>query len=453
MDHAEYSPLPLTAPILRRPENCAVPLTAMQLWGWEYYRRAGTLMSGRVCVASARILGSLDADILIKSIRLVAHRHEALRTRILEINGIPHQCIDPSTERVARVLDLSDTTTVDTEVELRTRIQEFVRMEVDLSIGPLFEAGLFKASALEHVLIVMLDHIVSDGWSYGVLMNEIWVAYQNHATPLNVTPTPELQFADYAVWQKRTHSDWRRRHEAYWISHLKGSPPLKIPCRSDAGTRSEEPAKAVSMPLGRDLRARLHSFATRVRAPLALFFLTTYLAVMSRCCHQDDLVVRFVSHGRHSCRDFQRAIGFFASNLHLRVKIGVDDSPIDLLKNVQAELYTALQHHDFDRVPALIPELDARLVFNWQSVRRDLQSLPGLTFLDYQHGANDRKIPFYNLDEPVIFSPAFFDTGDDIDVLFYFRPDFIDTTTLDRFMEQLRSTADRFMTSPGGHVI
>src|SRR6202000_2033096 len=120
--------------------------------------------------------------------------------------------------------------------------QQFADEPIDLSVGPVFEAALLRISVREHVLILLLDHIVSDAASWGILSKEIWTSYSQAAHgQSSLLPNLSVQFPDYAVWQQRTHGAWLRKHEAYWRGHLSGAPRIRMP-RDEGLPEAQQPA-------------------------------------------------------------------------------------------------------------------------------------------------------------------------------------------------------------------
>jgi len=280
-DHTEDVPLE------RRPPDCRVPLTARQrqVWGDPVKRSRGWRMSA----VATRICGPLNRGLLQESIQAVIERHEALRTRFVSVDGIPEQRIEAARGCDLPLLDLSRGPPGRIEAQARSLAHDFFAQPVDLATGPLFEGRLLKLSDAQYVLLIALDHMVSDAVSYEILAREIWTVYQQrlHCLPSSL-PEPALQFGDYAVWQERTYDTWLQRHEPYWRNRLAGARGVQVPFDFDAAPTSQPPIARIQFGLGRTASAALRDLAAREATRLPLAVLTIYIAVMARWCEQSD---------------------------------------------------------------------------------------------------------------------------------------------------------------------
>lgn len=355
------------APVQPRPAGCLVPVTAVQLREWTKMVRRGTELSDmRIVASSTRVLGPLDTCLLESCMEALIERHESLRTRIVLVDGNPTQHVDPNCGPQFEVIDLAAAPAATREQQARCIAQEFIHESIDLSVGPLFAARLFKLSSREHVLIMALDHMVTDGTSNAILSRELWMLYKqaSQGRPFSLPPL-YVQFADYAVWQQRTHDAWLREHGAYWRARLDAVPRVQLP----TGARSPEgalPAFAMmQFVLGKALSIGLRDMAHRQRTSLWSVVLAFYVVVMSRWCDQEDLLVTFISHGRSHRPELANMVGYLANFLHLRIRVRNGESILDLLKQVDLELRTAHQHQDHSRVLDPTAEDISELYFNW----------------------------------------------------------------------------------------
>ncbi|MFL5539875.1 MAG: condensation domain-containing protein, partial [Longimicrobiaceae bacterium] len=174
--------------------------------------------------AAWRLGGVLDEAVLERSLSEIVRRHEALRTTFGEVDGSPVQVIAPFSGFSLPVEDLSALGEADREAALRRRAGEEARRAFDLSAGPLFRAALLRLGAEEHVLLLSMHHIVSDGWSTGVLFRELSALYaayrEGRESPLAELP---VQYADYAVRQReQLAGEVLDRQLAYWKERLAG---------------------------------------------------------------------------------------------------------------------------------------------------------------------------------------------------------------------------------------
>lgn len=315
---------------------------------------------------SVRIIGSLNAQLLKDCIDAVVRRHESLRTRIILTEGVFNQSIDGSSGSHIEITDLSDVAAGNMEREAKNHAVEFLERKIDVSVGPLFEALLIKLSHREHVLILALDHLVSDGVSNLILNREVWALYDHAIQGIPfVLPKLSVQFADYAVWQERTYEAWRQNHEGYWRQRLASTPCLQLPFDTEFGDPRQPKTVVLQLPFERSVNRELWDVARQERTLPSIVVLTTYVATLSNFFKQRDLVLKFISHGRHEHPELANMIGFVANTLYLRIEIEKDDTFRELLTKIKHELHAAYSHRDFDRVPDLIPGCETELSFNW----------------------------------------------------------------------------------------
>jgi len=201
--------------------------------------------------AAFRLQGSLDVGALERSVGTLIERHESLRTRIESRDGIPYQVIaEPGDYR----LDQEDLTLLG-PVEREARLEEVMQQErmhrFDLSAGPLLRVLLLKLAAQDHVLLLTMHHIVSDGWSLGILIRELSVLYAAYGRGEHSPLEPlEVQYADYAIWQRQwLQGEVLEKQLSYWRERLSGTlPVLELP------TDRQRPAVA-------SFKGAVHSFA------------------------------------------------------------------------------------------------------------------------------------------------------------------------------------------------
>jgi Condensation domain len=326
-------------------------------------------------------------------------------------------------------------------------VEEFLAQKVDVRTGPPFEAKLWKLSDREHVLVLTIDHFVSDGVSNGILAREVWTLYGQAARgqPFCLPPLP-VQFADYAVWHQQTHDAWMQKHEDYWTERLKGVPRLEVPCDAGLEEVSSSGSVTVHIPIGSILSNRLRDVAGYERTLLSLVVLTAYATAMSHWCRQRDLLIPFLLHGRHGRPELQNVIGYISHALHLRIEIDRAPTFHDLLSQVRREFSAATEHQDFDRVPDFVPECQSELNFHWRS-RSRMQTAhePSPAF-----SGQIRTQPFITrvTDWSHKFWSVFHDTPAGIVVTVNYNPNCLAPSTIQRFGAQLRWAADALVNRP-----
>lgn len=434
-----------------RSRDCEVPLAASQARYWRYVQDTGG-RSFRLCGAALRIRGDLDVDLLRRCIEMLVHRHESLRTRIELTGERLTQQIEPPGEYSLDLVDLTGEPGEQRESHATQIAEAFIDDPVDLRAGPLFATKVLRLSASDHVLVVLMDHIISDIASCGVFNRELWALYEQGARgePLYL-PELAVQFADFAVWQHRTYPAWLEKHGPYWRDRLGGAPPLRIPPDHTVVEGQKPRGTAVHFPMGHGLSARLRELAQRKRTLLPLIVLTLYAPAIVKLCDENDLLIKFVSHGRYQRPELESMIGFLANSLHLRIILSKEDSFLSLLERIQTEFFAAYNHQDFDQAPCLVPECATEVFFNWlpapaKGKRNDLELAAKAEML--------RKQPFpVRSIRPIRFLPMFADSPAGIGVTVNYRSDLFSAITLERFGQNLRAIAEAFATNPDSSVI
>lgn len=395
-----------------------------------------------MCAAALRISGKLNTHLLAQSIDAVVNRHESLRTRFGVDDGVPRQRIDPNGSVGLEPVDLAagPSHTADNHT-LETSVHEFLAERVDLAVGPMFAARLWRRSDREHVLVLALDHIVGDSISNVILTREIWELYSKGILGETLSLAAlSLQFPDYAVWQEQAHETWRQNHESYWKRRLEGVSTVRLP--TDGGLESSShPVVAVRhVALGTSLSEQLRRVAAQKRMPLPAVVLTAYALVMSQWCRQSDLVVTFALHGRHNRPQLEGMVGFLARFTFLRIDVTQEPTVAGLLRQVRKEFSAALEHQEYFMVPDTFPTNVTEIGFNW---------LPGHTTRDSvsrrKIGNGDISVKSYALKgfpgAPPKFAPFFYEGASGVALTVHYRPDQIRRETIERLGSDLRHAA------------
>ncbi|HEX8246226.1 MAG TPA: amino acid adenylation domain-containing protein, partial [Longimicrobium sp.] len=309
-----------------------------------------------------RLRGALDVGALERSLREIVRRHEALRTTFRERDGTPLQFITPFGGFGVPVKDLSRLPEDAREAEVqRELVAEGGARPFDLTAGPLFRAILLRLGAEEHVLLLSQHHVVSDGWSMGVLYREMSALYEAYREGRE-SPLPELavQYADYAVWQRALmEGEVLDRQLAYWRQRLAGAPELlELPAdRPRPAARTYRGGK-VPVELSPTLVERLQALGRSEGATLYMVLLGAWQVLLSRYSGSDDIVVGSPIAGR-TRKEIEELIGFFVNSMVLRTDLSGDPSFREVLRRAREVTLGAYEHQEvpFERLVAeLQPE-------------------------------------------------------------------------------------------------
>ncbi|WP_244175563.1 non-ribosomal peptide synthetase [Xenorhabdus vietnamensis] len=309
-----------------------------------------------------RLTGQLNRNALKASLDHLIARHESLRTRFMLVEGHPCQHIDPADTGFA--LSCHDLRQLDPALHTH-RITELADTEAqapfDFAQGPLMRGQLLQLTDEEHVLLLTLHHIITDGWSVGVLVQELGTFYRTfldgHHDPLPPLP---IQYADYAVWQ---HEQLKEasfiEQRDFWCAQLEGAPALlALPTDRPRPAVQTYAGGQISFHLDASLLASLKELGQRHNSTLFMTVLTAWSIVLARLSGQDDIVIGTpVANRPH--QELEGLIGFFVNTLALRVTFNDDLCVADLFAQVRERALAAYAHQDlpFEQVvEALQPE-------------------------------------------------------------------------------------------------
>ncbi|MBX8510359.1 amino acid adenylation domain-containing protein [Pseudomonas cichorii] len=308
--------------------------------------------------AGLRLRGVLDASVLQNALDRVVERHEVLRTRF-----VPH-----ATEQAVQVIDAKGagftlkridlSGQADAELQMQTLARQEALAPFDLERGPLVRGTLIRLGETEHVLLVTLHHIISDGWSIGVLTREVAALYdalrQGHADPLSPLA---LQYADYAAWQRRwLTGEVLEKQSRYWKETLADAPAL-LTLPTDRPRPAEQSYSGASLPVNfdEDLTQALKALGQRHGTTLYMTVMSAWAALLSRLSGQDEVVIGSPMANRTRA-EVEPLIGFFVNTLAIRVDTSGQPDVGSLLARVKAQTLAAQRHQDlpFEQVVEIV---------------------------------------------------------------------------------------------------
>jgi amino acid adenylation domain-containing protein len=341
-------------PIERVDRAGKLPLSFAQqrLWFIDKLSSGNTVYNIQVAV---RLLGQLDRGALEKALNEIIRRHEVLRTSFAVKDGVPAQIIAPEYSIALPLTNLSGST-------LESVCAEEGRHSFDLEKLPLVRFRLLRLSENEHALLLTMHHIISDGWSLGVITQELAWLYQAFTTG-QASPLPELavQYADFAHWQREwLTGDVLENQITYWKTQLGQIATLELPTdRPRPPVQSFRGARRF-FTLPADLAESLGSFSRHEGVTLYMLMLAAFKVLLNRYSNQDDIVVGTDIANRNRS-EIEPLIGFFANQLVLRTSLAGNPTFRELLGRVREVTLGAYAHQDmpFEKlVEELAPERD-----------------------------------------------------------------------------------------------
>jgi amino acid adenylation domain-containing protein/FkbH-like protein len=298
--------------------------------------------------AAVRLAGPLNVDALSRTFNELARRHESLRTSFPVANGYPVQLIAPMLHGDLRLEDLSALPEDEREAEVERQANDEARRPFDLARGPLLRIRLLRIAEKTHVLLLTMHHIISDGWSMGVLVREAAALYGAFCDE-RPSPLEELriQYADFARWQQEwLKGDVLEAHLSYWKGELAGAPDsLALPTdRPRPATRSYRSARH-SIVLPPSLVHSINSVSRRQSVSPFMTMLTALKILLFRWTGQSDIIVGTVSANRNY-PELENLIGCFIDFLPLRARLSSGQTALDLLGQVKATVLESFAHQD-----------------------------------------------------------------------------------------------------------
>ena len=396
-----------------------------------------------------RLKGNLDIDSMRKALNTIVLRHEILRTTFISPDGNPLQVIGAPQSVELPVVELSDISGMAQQAELDRRILEITNRPFDLSRDLMLRAALLQLSATDHVFLLVMYHIVSDGWSVGVFFQELAVLYEALSSG-NPSPLPELpiQYADYALWQRqRLQGAVLERHLSYWKQNLAGVPPLEL--------TSDRPRPAIQSFRGARMSRlfpsrvaeSLKALARCERASLFMTLLAVFKLLLYRYSSQDDIVIGSPTANRTRV-ETEDLIGFFVNTLVLRSNLSGNPSFRELLVRIRKTALEAYEHQDIpfeklveelhpDRDPSRSPLL--QVMFAHQTARRQIRDMGGLSVspIEIDNGTAKFELSLYTWEAP-----------EGLKATFEYNTDLFDTATITRMLDHFETLLQGVVKNP-----
>ena len=366
-------------------ETLSLSFAQKRMWFLDQWQTGSALYN---IPAAVRLSGPLDAAALQESLQEIVRRHQGLRTTFPAEHGQPSQKIAANGELRLPVVDLSDLPEHERETEVQRRAHQEARAPFDLAHGPLLRVALLRLGASEHVVLVVMHHIVSDGWSLGVFLEEMAALYgANEPSPLAELP---VQYADYAAWQRQwLQGPVLERQLSYWRERLDGAPAsLDLPTDHVRPAVPSYRGAALRFDFPPSLTEAVVALGRRYGCTPFMVLLAAFQTVLHRYSGQDDLSIGTPIAGRNRA-ETEGLIGFFVNTLVLRGDLAGDPTFAELLARVRETCLGAYAHQDvpFERlVEELRPQRDLsrtpffQVLFALDHEPDRRVRLPGLTF-------------------------------------------------------------------------
>ena len=383
---ATHSNIP---PILPAPRDKALPLSFAQQRLWFIDQLEPNSSAYNMPVAY-RLTGQLNITALEQSLNEIIRRHEVLRITFPAVDEQPSQAIAPSITLTLPLTDLGEHPETEREVIAQQIATQEAQQPFNLAQEPLFRAKLLHLTEAEHMLLLNMHHIISDGWSFDVFFRELTALYTAFSHGQS-SPLPELpiQYADFAHWQREWLQDEVIESQlSYWRQQLKGSLPIlqpptdhpRPPVQTYRGTY-----QSLKLPL--NLTKALKALSQQEAVTLFMTLLAAFQTLLSCYSGQEDIIVGIPIAGRNQV-ETEGLIGLFVNSLAIRTNLSINPSFRQLLSQVREVTLEAYEHQDLPLeklIEELKPERDLsrsplfQVMFVFQNTPRQPWELPGLT--------------------------------------------------------------------------
>jgi amino acid adenylation domain-containing protein len=431
----ERAPAAAMPALVRVPRLASMPVahTQQRLW---FLRQMDPSSSAYNVISATRLAGPLDAVALECAFDDIVQRHESLRARFFAVDGVPHCCIEPEARAPMRLIDLSGLDPAQRDAAAQRVMLEAAREPFDLARAPLLRITLVRLEPQRHLCCVVVDHIVADGMSAGIMFADLQALYRQRVggPPAQLPPLP-VQYIDYVHWQRQVFASGALdEHLAYWKQQLRGLPPvLALPAdRPRPRVQTHRGARRVEV-LPAALATQLKATSRREGVTLYMLMLAAFEVLLHRYSGEDDFAVGTVV-GARDRPEVEAVVGFFANNIVQRADLSGNPTLRELLARVRETALKAYAHQEmpFDLlVEALAPRRDLdhsplfQVLFVLHTIHLRASDMDGIA-------AEPQELPLTSARFDLAVDV--FDTPDGMRVYFEHNADLFDGTTIERMM-------------------
>ncbi|QIR40546.1 amino acid adenylation domain-containing protein [Tolypothrix sp. PCC 7910] len=334
-------------PLLPRESHQEIPLSFAQQRLWFFSQLEPDSPAYNVNGA-VKIQGAINIEALRQSINEITKRHEVLRTQLIAENGRAAQVILPELSLNLPIINLQHLSKIEQENTIQELIFAETQQPFNLSQEPLLRIKLLSLSEQEHILLFTMHHIISDGWSKGILIRELAAIYTEFVENKSASlPELPIQYADFAIWQREwLQGEQLQTQMNYWKQKLQGElPVLSLPADRPRPAVQTFAGKTLSFVLPSSLSKELKSLSKREGVTLFMTLLAGFKTLLYRYTGQTDILVGSPIANRKRA-EVENLIGFFVNTLVLRSNLSGNPSFRDLLKQVREVALGAYAHQD-----------------------------------------------------------------------------------------------------------
>ncbi|GAC1437037.1 MAG: hypothetical protein NVSMB58_28730 [Terriglobales bacterium] len=444
---SEVSTPPALVTRCNRSEPIPLSFSQQRLWLIQQLNPGTTMYNVPLIL---QLKGTLEVPALQQAVSEIVRRHEVLRTIFVLKDDLPIQEIAPPSAVPLPIVEVNGRPAAQITGELERLLLAATDEPFDLAAGPVFRVALFKLREQEHVLLFVSHHIVADGWSNGLLLDELSTLYHDfvHQRPPSLPELP-LQYADYAVWQRSSFDGPElEEHLVYWKQYLEGA-PAAIALPSDSPRPQKLSYRGVRRPmtLPRDLSDQLIKLSRQQGASLFMVMLTALQILLFRWTGQDDLVIGTVSANR-TRKEIEHLIGCFLNFLPLRGKVSANNTAAELVEQTKKSVLGSFVHQEcpFEKIIEATQPERLEAVNPIYNVAFLMQNFPELAF-----STDSVEARFLQLNRQISLLDLRLvaeETTEGINLHCEYSADLFEADTIEHFLHSYRSVLEQLVSDP-----
>ncbi|MEH2434863.1 MAG: amino acid adenylation domain-containing protein [Nostoc sp.] len=441
---------------ISRSENLPLSFAQQRLWFLDLLIPNNPFYNIPVAL---HLTGSLNKAALEQTFNEIVRRHEALRTNFVIQSGQPVQVINPTLTIPLPIIDLRQLPQAEREIQARQFTNQEAQRPFNLSTDSLLQVKLLWLDDIQYILLLNMHHIVSDGWSIGVLIQEITALYtvftSNQPSPL---PKLTIQYADFAYWQRQwLQGEVLEKQLGYWQKQLDGISILNLPTdRPRLAVQTYQGARQ-PLQLSKSLSEALLALGQQEGVTLFITLLAAFKVLLYRYTQQEDIAIGSPIANRN-CSEVEGLIGFFVNSLVVRTDLSGNPSFRELLSRVKEVALGAYAHQDlpFEKlVEELHPERNLnqnplfQVVFALQNAPMSALELTGLTLSPLVFDTETTRFDLeFHLWQPNTQNGLWVDSSEGISGFVIYSTDLFDNATITRMLEHFQTLLEGIVPNP-----
>jgi amino acid adenylation domain-containing protein len=438
-------------PLVPTARDTDIPLSFAQEYIWYVQQ-----LNPDSCICnsgvSLRFKGSLSPEMVEKSINEIIRRHEILRTTFTVKEGQPVQVIAPFLTLPLKIVDLQDLPAAEREASAQRLVAKEFQHHFDLANGPLIKTTLLRLAPKEYWLLIPMHHIITDGWSIGIFLQELETLYNAFSNALS-SPLPEvpLQYADFTLWErKRLNEEVLEKQLSYWLQKLANSPQPQnvLPSEQLQPTTNSRQASFFSLVLPESLVASIEALSRTHGVTTFAIIITALKILLFKWSGQTEILV-VATTGNRSTPESERILGCFINDVILRSLLSDSQTGLTLLEQVKETVNEAINHKEVPLQKVIEAVSSKRELTLRASVTMEppVQGLDGMS--EWEFIPDSPKCELWDEEIPLelyVFSPT--EDSQTIEIALFYSTDLFTNETIERLFSYYQEVLQKLVEYP-----